>query len=70
MPTMQPVFSSTVAEIGHDPETKELHVKWKNGKTSIYSGVDADKARSVTNAWSINGALNEMVKDQHDHRYL
>lgn len=70
MPAMKPVTSQTVAQIGHDPETNDLHVTWKNGKTSVYSGVDADKAKQVMSAWSINKALNEMVKNQHDHRYL
>ena len=71
MPNMRPVSSSTVATVGHDPKTNELHVTWKgSGKTSVYSGVDAEKAKTVMNAWSINKALNELVKDRHEHRYI
>lgn len=71
MPAMRSVSSSTVSTIGHDPKTNELHVTWKkSGKTSIYSGVDAAKAGTVMNSWSIHGALKDMVKDQHEHRYL
>lgn len=70
MPNMRPVTSSTVSEIGHDPATGELHVTWKkSGKTSIYSGVNAEKAKLVMNSWSVNGALNDLVKDNHEHNY-
>lgn len=71
MPTMRSVSSSTVSTIGHDPKANELHVTWKgSGKTSVYSGVDAEKAKTVMNSWSVNKALNELVKDHHDHKYL
>lgn len=69
MPAMRQVTSSTVDSIGHDPETGELHVLWKSGKTSIYSGVDTEKAKTVSNAWSVNGALNNLVKPHHGHAY-
>jgi hypothetical protein len=70
MPAMRQVTSETVREIGHDPETNELHVTWKkSGKTSVYSGVDAEKAKTVMNSWSINGALNDLVKPHHGHAY-
>lgn len=69
MPDMRSVFSSHVANIGHDADTNELHVQWKNGKTSIYEGVDENKANLVMNSESIGQALNQFVKNQHEHRY-
>lgn len=69
MPQMTPVYSSSVQSVGHDPETNELHVQWKNGKTSIYEGVPANVASDVRNAWSVGQAVNTMIKDAYSHRY-
>ena len=69
MPAMRQVTSSTVDSIGHDPETGELTVQWKSGKTSVYSGVDAEKAKAVMNSWSVGKALNDLVKPHHGHAY-
>ncbi len=68
-PAMRDVFSSHVSTIGYDPETKELHVKWDTGKTSIYEGVPADTATSVMNSWSVGTALRDRVKSAFPHRY-
>jgi hypothetical protein len=66
---MRTVFSSTVLEIGHDPDTNELHVRWRSGKHSVYSGVPAHLADSVSSAWSIGKAIHSQVKPFHEHRY-
>jgi hypothetical protein len=66
---MRSVFSSNVSEVGYDPETQELHVRWQNGKLSIYSGVPADTADGVMNAASVGGALNDEIKGTFPHRY-
>ena len=63
------VYSDTVDQIGHDPETNELHVLWQKGKHSIYSDVDATKAAHVMNSWSVGHALHAQIKPQHGHRY-
>jgi hypothetical protein len=68
-PTMTPVYSSHVQAIGHDPDTGDLHVSWKGGKTSIYSNVPADLADQVTKSWSVGQAVQTMIKDQFPHRY-
>lgn len=69
MPDMRSVYSSSVDSIGHDPETNELHVKWQNGKTSVYEGVPAETAESVMGSASIGKALHSMVRNQYSHRY-
>jgi hypothetical protein len=70
MPAMRQVTSSTVKAVGHDPETNELHVEWLgHNRTSVYSGVDAEKAKTVMNSWSIGKALNDLVKPHHGHVY-
>lgn len=70
MPAMRSVTSSTVKAVGHDPEKNELHVQWLgHNRTSVYSGVSAEKAKQVSNAWSVHKALTELVKGHHPHEY-
>ena len=70
MPVMRSVTSSHVSHVGHDSETKELHIKWADGRTSVYSGVPPQIADSVTNSWSVGKALHAEVKGKYPHRYL
>ena len=65
---MRKVFSSSVNEIGHDPESNALFVTWTSGKTSVYEGVPADIAKQVMNAPSVGTAL-QAVKANYPHRY-
>lgn len=67
---MKDVYSSHVDQVGHDPQTNELHVKWDSGKTSVYSNVPAELAQSVVQSWSVGKALTAQVKGQFPHRYL
>ena len=69
MTKMLPVYSSHVDQIGYEPSTSELHVKWQDGKVSIYSDVSAQKAKQVMGSWSVGKALTEQVKNVHPHRY-
>ena len=69
-PVMRGVFSGVVDKIGHDAETGELHVVWKGGKTSVYSGVPAATADAVSNAWSVGKAIHSEIKGKFPHRYL
>lgn len=69
-PVMQEVYSSHVASVGYDPETRDLLVTWKGGKTSAYAGVDPATANEVRNSWSVGEALNALVKPHHRHRYI
>ena len=69
LPSMKAVFSGVASHVGHDPETQELHVKWQDGKTSIYSGVPRDVADSVSTSWSVGKAIHAQIKGKFPHRY-
>ncbi len=69
-PAMRNVYSSTVDRAGYAPETNELHVVWKGGKTSVYSDVSPVKADEVLNSWSVGKAIHRQIKGAHEHRYL
>jgi KTSC domain len=68
-PKMKPVYSSHVDKIGHDSDTQELHVQWKGGKISIYSGVSETLADEISKSWSVGKAISDQIKDNFPHRY-
>lgn len=70
MPQMRNVYSSHVDQIGYSPDSRELHVTWSSGKTSVYSDVPPEKAQIVMGSASIGEALHENIKGQHEHSYL
>jgi hypothetical protein len=69
---MRPVYSSHVDEIGHDPDTEELHVKYFSGRTAVYEGVPLTVAAMVLSGSvaSIGKALHAHVRGKYEHRYV
>jgi hypothetical protein len=63
------VYSSHVDTVSHNDETNELTVRWDTGKTSVYSGVPANLAKEVMDAWSVGTALHTQIKGKYDHHY-
>jgi KTSC domain len=64
------VFSSHVETIGFNDETGELEVTWKNGRRSVYEGVDEGTAVALANAPSVGRMLHNEIKNQFRHRYV
>jgi hypothetical protein len=62
-----------VDEIGYDPDTEELHVKYSRG-TVIYEGVPLAVAAAVgavgQSPPSIGEALHAHVRGKYGHRYI
>lgn len=67
---MRGYFSSHVGQAGYDPENRELHVEWQNGKRSVYSDVPPEAANNVLNSASIGEALHSNIRGVYDHGYL
>lgn len=59
---MTPVKSSNIAAIGHDSNTSELTVEFKNGGRYIYHGISADQHAALMKADSIGSHLHKHVK--------
>ena len=68
MPQMKSIYSSHIDSIGYDADGGELHVKWDDGNTTIYSGVPSSVASDVMNSASIGEALHSQVRKQYPHR--
>lgn len=66
---IRPVYSSSISELAHNDETNELHVTWKDGKTSVYSGVSKEKFERAATAWSVGKYIHAQIKPFHEHRY-
>lgn len=64
------VFSSHIDQVGYDPETFELQVVYKTGKSVIYSNVPANVGRDVTEAPSIGDAMHQFVRNRYPFRYV
>jgi hypothetical protein len=58
----QPVDSSNVRSVGHDPETNRLHVEFKNGSVYEYNGVPAHEHQALVNAPSVGSYLHQHIK--------
>jgi len=58
----QPVQSSNLASVGHDPRTNTLEVKFHSGKVFRYSDVNIDEFAALVNAKSIGSHFANLIK--------
>lgn len=63
---MFPVKSSQIKEIGHDPETNTLAVRFNTGGLYHYAGVDIKKFAEFKGAKSVGSYLGQHIKGKHD----
>ena len=68
-PVTHHVHSTNIQSVSHDPDTQEMSVLWKSGRTSIYDGVPNDIADQVRRSSSVTQAVREMVIPFYHHRY-
>jgi KTSC domain len=62
MPAMQPVQSSNIAAVSHDPFTNTLRVQFRSGKTFDYPDTNQDEFRAMMNAQSIGSHFANVIK--------
>ena len=63
--THHPVKSSTIKEVGHDPEQQALYVRFHGGGHYKYHGVDSNTFHALMAAPSKGKFLHKMVKPKH-----
>lgn len=63
------VYSGVVREVGHDAERGELHVRWSDGRVSVYGGVNSEEAAAIIRAPSVGSAIWGLRRFGHAHRY-
>lgn len=59
---MQPVVSSNIAMLGHDPATETMRVQFTNGTTYEYANVPAGVYEDLRNAESIGRYFSKNIK--------
>lgn len=64
----KPVYSSWVAEIAHDSDSNEMHVRYRDGGTTIYSGVDFATFDSIRRSPSVGAMLHNTIRPNYPHR--
>lgn len=63
-----PVVSSNISEVAHNPDTQEMEVKFANGNTYIYSGVSAQKYNQLLLAPSVGQFFHTNIRASHPSR--
>jgi hypothetical protein len=58
----QPVKSSALLSMGHDPATQTLEVTYHNKNTYRYAGVSPQEHLAILSAPSKGKALNSLIK--------
>jgi KTSC domain len=62
------VRSSNISEIGYDPETREMGIKFNSGGTYIYSDVPPEAHTDLHNAASIGRHFHENIRNKYSTR--
>lgn len=64
---MHPVKSSQIKEVGHDPATRTLAVRFNTGALYHYAGVDAETFSAFHKAPSIGAHFGKSIKGKYDY---
>lgn len=65
-----PVKSSNIAGIGYDPDSETMHVKFSNGNTYQYMGVDNKVYDDLIKADSIGSQFASSIKSNFTGKRL
>lgn len=67
---MRDVFSTMVKQVGYSEDPPGLVVVWKNGKTSLYEGVQEGLCEELATTASVGQMINSEIKGSYNHRYI
>lgn len=62
---MQPVASSNISAVGHDPDTNTMAVEFKSGGVYHYPNTTADEVAALQSAESVGAHFHRY----HRHRF-
>lgn len=66
----KPVASSNIAEVGYDPETKTMGVRFKDGAEYHYEDVSAEKHKTFVESKSLGAHFHKHVRPHHKHKKI
>ena len=67
---MQSVKSSQISEIGHDPATNTMAVRFNSGGLYHYHGVTGEAFAALRSAKSIGSHLHQHIKGKFDFKKI
>lgn len=67
---LTPVKSSTVAKVGYNAETSELHVEFSSGAQYQYAAVEKGVYESMLSAESVGKFLNSNIKEKYEFQKI
>lgn len=70
MTDMTPVDSSNLQAVGYDADSRELHVRFLNNDTYVYSDVPEELHQELLRAPSKGSFLNRAIKGTYVYRKL
>jgi hypothetical protein len=62
---MQPVKSTSISHVGHDPATSTLSVRFQSGDTYQYKGVSSEQHAKLLAAPSIGAHFQTHVRPKY-----
>ena len=67
--TMKPVSSSNIKEVGHDPDTNTLGIRFHDGSLFHYPNVTADEHAAFINADSLGSHFHKNIRSKGGTRH-
>jgi hypothetical protein len=65
------VESSCVSEVGYDPDSGDMEIKFVSGSVYVYSNVTPEKHKEIIQAASVGKAFWDLIRRQEDeHPYV
>ena len=64
------VISSALTEVRYDAHSRDLEIRFVNGKTYRYSNVPRDIYEGLVTAPSKGAFFNAQIREKYDHREL
>lgn len=65
MPEMEQVESSMIHSLGYDHDTRELHVRFRTGRTYKYENVSLEDYYALASADSVGQHFNNHIKNTY-----
>lgn len=66
----EPVTSSNLLAVGHDPKTKTLEVEFQSGRVYTYAGVSAQRKTALLKAPSLGSYFHKNVRTSYPFKRL
>lgn len=64
------VYSGRAQEVSYNPDSNEMTVLWRNGRSTVYFDVPEEMALDLSNAPSVGSMINSDFTGKFRHRNI